>query len=56
MAVVAAIIYSGVVSFILLKVIGLIVPLRAENADQTIGMDVSMHGEEAYSHPGGAAA
>jgi len=56
MAVVAAIIYSGVVSFVLLKVIGLIVPLRAENADQTVGMDVSMHGEEAYSYSSGAGA
>jgi Amt family ammonium transporter len=55
-AVIAAIVYSGVVSFILLKVISVIVPLRADNADQTTGMDLTMHGEEAYSHGGGAAA
>ena len=31
-AVVAAIVYSGVMSFVLLKVIGLVIPLRAESA------------------------
>jgi Amt family ammonium transporter len=55
MAVAAAIVYSGVVSFVLLKVINLIVPLRADDADQTVGMDVATHGEEAYSHAGGGA-
>jgi Amt family ammonium transporter len=55
-AVAAAIVYSGVVSFILLKVIGMVIPLRADDADQTVGMDVSMHGEEAYVHGGGSGA
>jgi Amt family ammonium transporter len=54
-AVAAAIVYSGVVSFILLKAIDMVVPLRAGDADQTVGMDVSMHGEDAYSHAGGGA-
>jgi Amt family ammonium transporter len=47
-AVAAAICYSGVVSFILLKIISAIVPLRATADDQSVGLDVSMHGEEAY--------
>ena len=55
-AVAAAIVYSGVVSFVLLKVIGIVIPLRATPADETVGMDVSQHGEEAYVHMGGSSA
>ena len=40
-------------SFILLKVIGLVIPLRARSEDETIGLDVTQHGEEAYIHEGG---
>jgi Amt family ammonium transporter len=47
-AVVAAIVYSGVMSFVLLKIISLVVPLKAESPDEATGMDVSQHGEEAY--------
>ena len=50
----AAIVYSGVVSFILLKVIGLVMPLRATDAEETEGLDISQHGEEAYMHAGGS--
>ena len=49
-AVAVTIIYSGVVSFILLKVVGLIIPLRASPDDEAVGLDVSNHGEEAYVH------
>jgi Amt family ammonium transporter len=55
-AVGAAILYSGVVSFILLKVIGLIMPLRATPADESTGLDLTHHGEEAYLHAGGGSA
>jgi Amt family ammonium transporter len=51
-AVAAAICYSGIVSFILLKIINTIVPLRATADDQSVGLDVCMHGEEAYVHEG----
>jgi len=51
-AVAAAICYSGAVSFVLLKIINLIVPLRATADDQSVGLDVCMHGEEAYVHEG----
>ena len=47
-AVLAAIVYSGVGSFILLKVIGLIVPLRATEEGEVSGLDLDCHGEEAY--------
>jgi Amt family ammonium transporter len=50
LAVVAAMVYSGVVSFVLLKLIGAIVPLRVEVDDEVVGLDVSQHGEEAYLH------
>ena len=49
-AVVAVMIYSGVVSFVLLKVISLLTPLRAADDDEMQGLDISMHGEEAYLH------
>jgi Amt family ammonium transporter len=49
-AVAATIVYSGVMSFVLLKAIGLIVPLRGTADDEEIGIDLSNHGEEAYVH------
>jgi Amt family ammonium transporter len=55
-AVAAAIVYSGVMSFILLKVIDLVLPLRADAPDETLGLDMSQHGEEAYVHSGGTSA
>jgi Amt family ammonium transporter len=55
-AVAAAIVYSGLVSFVLLKAIGAVIPLRAESADESIGLDVSQHGEEAYVPAGGSRA
>ncbi len=52
-AVGAAIIYSAVGSFVLLKLVGLVIPLRAQRDEETTGMDVSQHGEEAYVHAEG---
>jgi Amt family ammonium transporter len=49
-AVAVTIVYSGVVSFILLKIIGLVIPLRASADDEAVGLDISNHGEEAYVH------
>ena len=54
-AVLAAIVYSGVASFVLLKLIGLVIPLTATTAEQVEGIDISAHGEEAYMHASGAA-
>jgi Amt family ammonium transporter len=53
LAIGTAIVYSGVMSFVLLKVIGLVMPLRPSRADEMVGLDVSMHGEEAYLHAEG---
>jgi Amt family ammonium transporter len=55
-AVAAAIVYSGVMSFILLKIIGAVIPLRASESDEGAGLDITQHGEEAYMHVGGASA
>jgi Amt family ammonium transporter len=53
-AILAAIAFSGVMSFILLKAISLVVPLRAAVDDEASGLDISMHGEEAYLHSEGS--
>jgi Amt family ammonium transporter len=50
----AAMLYSGVATAVLLKVIGLAVPLRSHGRDEAIGMDITQHGEEAYTHGEGA--
>jgi Amt family ammonium transporter len=52
-AVLAAIVYSGVVSFALLKAIAVVIPLRAATEDEASGLDIALHGEEAYLHTGG---
>jgi Amt family ammonium transporter len=52
-AILAAIVYSGVASFVLLKLIGLVVPLRATSEEEATGLDSPLHGEEAYPHGGG---
>ena len=52
-AVLTAIVYSGLMSFILLKLIGLVMPLRATNEEEGAGLDITQHGEEAYLHAGG---
>ncbi len=53
-AVLAAIAYSAVVSFVLLRLIGAVMPLGAPVRDEGVGLDVSQHGEEAYSSAEGA--
>jgi len=53
MAVLTALVYSGVVSFILLKVINIVIPIRADASDESTGLDLTQHGEEAYLHEGG---
>ena len=53
-AVLAAIVYSGVLSFVLLKLIGAVMPLRADADDQNVGLDLTEHGEEAYVHADGS--
>ncbi len=54
LGVLAAIAYSGVASFVLLKLIGLVRPLKVAVKDEGLGLDVSQHGEEAYADHDGA--
>jgi Amt family ammonium transporter len=51
-AVLAAIVYSGVASFVILKLVGLVVPLRATSTEESEGLDITAHGEEAYTFGG----
>jgi Amt family ammonium transporter len=44
----ATIVYAAVVTFIILKVIDLIMGLRVNDEEEQAGLDVSLHGEEAY--------
>ena len=37
--------WAGVVTFVLLKVIGFFIPLRVRDEDERAGLDVSLHGE-----------
>jgi Amt family ammonium transporter len=53
-AVAATIIYSVVGTFVILKLVALVTPLRASTKEEGIGMDVTQHGEEAYSRGEGA--
>jgi Amt family ammonium transporter len=44
-----AILYSAVATFALLKVLGFVTVLRAAPKAEGMGLDVTQHGEEAYS-------
>ena len=46
--------YSGAATFVILKALAVIMPLRITGRDEKLGMDVSDHGEEAYTHGDGA--
>ena len=43
--VVVTLVWSGAVTFVILKVIGALVPLRVKQEDEVMGLDVSLHGE-----------
>jgi Amt family ammonium transporter len=47
--VVCSLVYAGAMTFVILKVLGAVVALRAPAKVEGLGMDVSQHGEEAYS-------
>jgi Amt family ammonium transporter len=48
LAAVAAPAYAFTVTFVLLKLIGRVMPLRVSHHEEAVGMDVTQHGEEAY--------
>ncbi|PZA08103.1 MULTISPECIES: ammonium transporter [unclassified Meiothermus] len=49
-----AVMVSALGTFVLLKLIGLLTPLRASPKEEATGMDVTQHGEEAYTSGEGA--
>jgi len=46
--------YSGGATFVILKLLALVMPLRITVRDEKLGLDVADHGEEAYTHGDGA--
>jgi ammonium transporter, Amt family len=54
LAALAAPTYAFVATFVLLKVIGFLMPLRATEREEALGLDVVYHGEEAYPTGEGA--
>jgi ammonium transporter, Amt family len=54
LAVLATPAYAFGMTFAILKVLGLLMPLRASEHEQAVGMDVIQHGEEAYASGEGA--
>jgi ammonium transporter, Amt family len=53
-AIVAVMAYCGIASFVLLKLVGLVFALRADASEEGLGLDVTQHGEEAYTRGEGA--
>ena len=53
-AAVAAPAYAFVATYVLLRVIGALTPLRATEHEEAVGMDVTQHGEDAYATGEGA--
>ena len=43
--IVVTIVWSGVLTYVILKAIGVAVPLRVRTEDEVMGLDVSQHGE-----------
>ena len=54
LAALATPLYAFGATFILLKLIGLVMPLRGPEPDESLGMDSIYHGEEAYPSGEGA--
>ena len=48
-AVAVVVAYSFTATFVLLKIVGVITPLRVEKEDEEMGLDLSQHGEVGYS-------
>ena len=53
-AVGATIVYSATATFVILRVVSLFAPVRASVREEGVGLDVTQHGEEAYSRGEGA--
>lgn len=54
LAVIIAIVYSAASTFIIASIIKIFMPLRVTDNEERLGLDISMHGEEAFSEGDGA--
>jgi Amt family ammonium transporter len=54
LAALAAPAYAFCATYVLLRLIGAVMPLRASEHDEAVGMDIVDHGEEAYASGEGA--
>ena len=54
LGVAASILYAGVATFAILKLMGLVTALRAAPRTEGVGLDVTQHGEEAYTNGEGS--
>ncbi|HUM03635.1 MAG TPA: ammonium transporter [Thermoanaerobaculia bacterium] len=54
LAVLVTIVFSGAGTFVLLKLVNLLIPIKVGPREEGLGLDVSQHGEEAYSSGEGA--
>jgi ammonium transporter, Amt family len=54
LAVLAATTFSFTATYVLIRLVGFVAPIRASERDEGIGMDVTQHGEEAYTSGDGA--
>jgi Amt family ammonium transporter len=48
-AVIATVVYAFVVTYVLAKVIDVVMGLRVSEAEEYVGLDISQHGEVAYT-------
>jgi Amt family ammonium transporter len=49
LAVIFTAVFAGVATFILFKIVDLLIGLRVDVEDESIGLDLTQHGERAYS-------
>jgi ammonium transporter, Amt family len=54
LAAIAGPLYAFVGTFVIIKLLGLVMPLRAASIDESVGMDIAEHGEQAYTDSEGA--
>ena len=48
--VISTLVYTAIVTFIILKVVNLVAPLRVSEDDETEGLDLTQHNESGYNH------
>lgn len=47
-AIVVTYLFAGIVTFVIIKVVSLVTKVRVDDEEEVIGLDLSLHGEQAY--------